>query len=121
MADPRPPKPKSTGYRSQNNHWWSHLDTIAEQVTLVLGYRVTKGEVADRLIAEMVEAGVWPEKMVLGRLVPMDWSEVGSAVANAAIEMCHATADLHDLFLIEYTEDGVAMKYKHGAPWKVGT
>ena len=118
MADPRPHKPKSTGWRGQNNHWHGHLDTIAEQVTLALGYRVTKGEVADRLIAEMVEDGAWPQKMVLGRLVPMDWSEVESAVANAAIEMAHATADLHDFFLWEYTEDGVAMKYKHGAPWR---
>ena len=113
----RPRKPKSTGWRSQNSHAWAHGSDIAEQLTLP-DRPITKRNVIDAMRGELVEDGLWPEVQhnLFRHPQPMSWGEANSALANVMIEKLHSFADLHGLWLREYSDDGTVQKMWSGQP-----
>ena len=108
-------KARSTGWRSQTNHIWGHSADIAAQVASA-EHPITSRMVVTAMIGEMVEDDAWPEVAhpLFRRPQPMALSGAGSALANVLIEKLHAFADMHGLFLHEYTEGGVSEKVWYG-------
>ena len=96
-------KPKSTGERSQNNHWYGHCTDIAEQLATA-AKPVTKEEVAFALLVDLADEGEWPNKRIGRQVIPMGWTFATSELANRAIEHTHWFADTYQLYLTEYIE-----------------
>lgn len=114
-------KPKSTGWRSTNSHWFGHVTDLAAQYNAKYGTRFDKSGFAHFLRVEMAEDDEWPGDVVTTRkgtpmFYPLAWSEADAALANKAVDYCHAVADREGFWLREYGSLGVVEKQWYGRP-----
>lgn len=114
-------KPKSTGWRSTNSHWWGHVTDLMEQTNQRRQWRMRKEDMARLLFMEMAEMDEWNGQVVYTRkgsplFVPDSWSAADAALANKAVDFCHAYADTESMWLHEYNERGIAEKVWYGKP-----
>jgi hypothetical protein len=92
-------RPKTTGKRGENRHWWGHIRDITAQLDMP---PAMMPHVAYSVL--MMEAGGlddWPEEFTME-----SWKTVGSALAALAIERAHYFADSFGLSLVERDEHG---------------
>ena len=90
-------RPKTTGKRSENSHFWGHIRDITAQLDMP---EAMMAHVAYAVL--FMEAGGmddWP-------LTEVGWKTVGSALAALAIERTHYFADSFGLSLVERDEKG---------------
>jgi hypothetical protein len=94
-----PSRQKSTGKRSENNHFWGH---VADVMTQLLMAREMRRHVAYAIL-EIEAEGLddWPRDG--GK--PKGWSKANGDDAQLAIERAHHFADYYGLWLMEY-DDG---------------
>ena len=72
------------------------------------------------LLLEMAEMDAWPGEIVRTRKgTPMwqgmGWAEADAAMANAAVDFCHAYSDTEGYRLREYAENGSVEWVRYGA------
>jgi hypothetical protein len=90
-------RPKTTGKRSETNHFWGHIRDITAQLDMPdtmmphVAYAV--------LFVEADGMDDWP-------LEEVGWKLVGGALAALAIERAHHFADSFGLSLVERDEHG---------------
>ena len=79
----KPFKLRSTGYKSQSNHFHGHCQQIAENS----GHTMTevKNAIKERCTS-------WPTELICGVRVKISESKISSAVSAEAIELTHVEA-----------------------------
>ena len=112
-------KRPSTGWRSTTNHFHGHCADIAEQHNARWGTNYTTEGMKRRILLDLYELDAWPGEIRYTRrgtayIETKGWSEADAAMANAAVDYCHALADTEGYFLHEYNELGVAEKVWYG-------
>lgn len=98
MLDNTPPR--STGYRSQNSHFYGHVESIAQF------YSISKTMAADGIKSLAVDELEYPEEInkITGKKEALSESKANKSDSNKLIEMCHIYAANEGIKLIEYEE-----------------
>lgn len=93
-------RPKTTGKRSETNHFFGHIRDIMQQLDIPesMMHHVAYA------VLEMDSGGLddWPVEE--GQ--PLPWKVVGGTYAALAIEKAHWFADFYGLYLTERDENG---------------
>ena len=106
-------KPKSTGKRSQNNHWYGHCRDLAVQFR-EQGKRVDLLDVSAMIRWSLLEDKEWEMIFFYGVYLPLPWTEADSEHANKAIEMCHVIQAREHFWLREYINGECVKVYADG-------
>ena len=101
-----PFRPRSTGWRSQNNRFYGHCEDIAEQVYPKLSPGAGKQRVHDGMLRMSVSEG-YPTYLDLnGVETPLPSAEASMEQLGLVLRVQQRYADFHKLWLTEYIKEG---------------
>lgn len=95
-------RPKTTGPKSETNHFYGHVRDITEQLLLPRNSWMIAQVARSILLYESKCMDDWP--MENGE--PVKWSNATGSLAALGIERCHDFASDFGLWLVERGEDG---------------
>lgn len=89
---------RSTGHRSQNTHFWGHVEIIAAY------YEISKSMAASGIKSLAADELEYPKVIneITKKKEPLSESEASKSDSNKLIEMCHIYAAENGIKLIEY-------------------
>lgn len=105
-----PRRPRSTGYRSQNSHFYGHVGDLVKQETNP--YLKSEAVMAWCLLCKSIDRGLPSVTTKTGIRIPKPTSLHDTFESNISIETAHQYADENDRWLTEYSDETPPRAYK---------